>query len=89
MPCHIKETPAGVTFVCSRPREQKACTSCGAPARFYCDLPILGRSGSRTCDAPLCAACRTHPRAVVDYCEAHAAGPMQPQRRLVFGENQP
>lgn len=60
-----------VGILCSRGRGPRRKCGCGNHAEFLCDAP-RGKRG-RTCDVPLCEACRVRAGEDLDLCRLHAA----------------
>lgn len=71
MTCHRLAFGDGIVgTVCIRgQRERRRKCGCGNTAQFLCDA----RRGLRTCDLPLCFACRVRAGEDRDLCRVHAA----------------
>lgn len=60
-----------VGILCSRGSRTRRRCACGRLAGYLCDAP-RGTRG-RTCDVPLCEACRVRAGEDLDLCRVHAA----------------
>lgn len=69
----------GRAIVCRGRGKSRRCIVCRrAPATALCDAPLerpryKRKSGSKTCDRPLCAGCAIHRDEDVDVCPEHKA----------------
>lgn len=64
MTCEIKRIGNLTVIACGRNqyRVEPPCSSCGTPAPFLCDWPLMGPKLGQTCSRPICGNC-----AVVTY----------------------
>lgn len=60
-----------VGILCSRGHGSRRQCACGNRAAYLCDAPRGSRG--RTCDVPLCEACRVRAGEDLDLCRVHAA----------------
>lgn len=60
-----------VGILCSRGHRPRRRCACGVLAAYLCDAPRGARG--RTCDLPLCEACRVRAGEDLDLCRVHAA----------------
>ena len=73
----IQDSELGTVIACSRGRgRRRHCFSCGNVAKYLCDAPLERvryprKSRSRTCDRPLCDACRIEVAPGLDLCQSH------------------
>lgn len=80
MTCERISMPDGTAMiVCMRGRRTRRCR-CGNVALYLCDAPRGPRS-ARTCDQPLCDACRVAVAPDRDLCRVHAALAAEAERR--------
>jgi hypothetical protein len=80
--------PDGTTMiVCMRARRPRRCP-CGHVALYLCDAPRGPRS-ARTCDQPLCDACRVAAGKGRDLCRVHGALAVEAELRAASTTKRP